>query len=261
MTDWKTDGRPLVEAVEDAGVGPDLGVERGALAVEDAHDRPRARPDPDRRAELEALVGAAGTLADDGFGQPRPQEAALHHLHVVPHLEDVRRHASDLHVRVGVALLQGQGGDHHDLRADERPRRGARDLRRVLHEAHVVHEHHARHLGVGPGALHDRVLREARGRDRGLEAAGEREHRHEDAHRARDAEDGDHGGGPARGGAAQVVGERDGHGQTLRSASTTLRRIAPIAGRTPARKPVPSAATALRRGARRRRGTAAAGRS
>ena len=41
-------------------------------------------------------------------------------------------------------------------------------------------------------------------------------------------------GGPTLAGAAQVVGDRDGHAQILRSASTTLRRMAASAGSRPA---------------------------
>jgi hypothetical protein len=88
---------------------------------------------------------------------------------------------------------------------------------------------------VAPRAADERVVRIARGHERGLEALGQGQHGHEHAHRSRDAQDGHDGRAPAGAHALQVVHEGQRH-QSLRRACTTCRRMAVVAGMRPARQ-------------------------
>src|SRR5690242_6366813 len=159
-------------------------------------------------------------------------------------------------------------------------RNASSHARLIFDKLHGIQRDSTHHFCRGAGAHDERITRRPRCDESCPEAAGEREHCHENAHSARDTENGHDRGRPTRPDAAEIVRDRHRsdkgrqqackdsandnqdeqqrhngqdrdqyaanqfcrHPHTLRSASTTRMRIAPKPGRIAAATPTASAA-------------------
>ena len=234
-------GGPLVEAVQDRGVGPDLGVEGGALR---RRRRPRSSTCRPRCGRSPRGRGPRRRPARPCRPRPRRrpgvEEAALDDLHVVADLEHPRRHPADLDVGVGAASPASAGPRSPRPRGSPAARRrrgppaGASSTIRTssTRTTLVISLSAPARWTIAFWGRPDEVSVAWKPRASAsmatktptvpaIPSTATTEER------------------PALLRAPQVVGDGDGHGQTLRSASTTLRRMAPSAGSRPARKPVP----------------------
>src|SRR5215471_5737918 len=107
--------RPLKNLIQDGGVTPDFGVERGAARVKNSNHFPAAARKGDGISELQAGISFGGILAHDEFRKPGLKHAALSDSDKGTNLEDVRRDPTDLYVRIGAGANERECDHTNDI--------------------------------------------------------------------------------------------------------------------------------------------------
>src|SRR5690606_16551443 len=100
-------------------VDPDLALEGGAVALENADDLPAVPPELEEAPELGALVAAEDAAADDRLARARLEHPPLGDPHLVVHAERDRLDAADEDV-LAAAVARLEEGLHDELGRDER---------------------------------------------------------------------------------------------------------------------------------------------
>ena len=170
---------------------------------------PRILPHLQIAIHIQPCEGPRRARAHDDLIPPPLEPAPLHHHHVPAHVERLRLHAAQRHIRVRAGRAFRQIHHHEQLRRRERPVLAAGHARRVGDRARLVAREDARHLAVRARAQDHGDIGHARDCHHAAKTFRDCEHADEHRDHAGDA----HGGGdsgPFSLGQGAEIEKRDG---------------------------------------------------